>query len=235
MTRLAVNPGDRPSRLDLARHLTGEAPLAGGLDEAWLAEVVAGRARVPPFDAAVLRAAAARLDDPRPAPARRWAWVLLPVLLAAALLLTVRPPGPGGRLKGDVDLGFYLLRDGQVYPGDPSAAFREGDRLQFTYRAAGWDTLVLLSVDGEGTISRYAPAEGDRPVPVVPGDRRLLDGSVRLDDASGPEVFVAFFAVDSAAEAEALAREAYAAGGPDAVARLGDELPGVAVLVIEKP
>lgn len=243
MTLPPLNDGRRPSRLDLALHATGERRLSPPPDPARLAELEAERARTPAFDAAVLRAAAARVEeapdpvrtDPVPWWRRPWR-VLVPVLVAAALaLVLVRPgPGPSGRLKGEVDLGFYVQRAGEVLPGDPGGTFSAGDRLQFTYRASGYDSLVLVSVDGEGTLSRYYPATGDAPVPVVPGDRHVLDGAVELDDAPGPEVFVAVFGADSATEVERTVRERWREGGVDGLVRLADETPGVAVLVIRK-
>lgn len=245
MTLPPLNDGRRYSRLDVARHATAEAALDPPPSPPRLAELEAERARTPPFDPVVLRAAAARVEDPvrsRPpsgaVPWWRRAWlVLTPALAVAALVLVlVRPgAGPAGRLKGDVDLGFYVQRQGEVLPGDPAGVFGAGDRLQFTYRAAGYDSLVLVSMDGGGTLSRYYPAAGDTPVPVVPGDRHVLDGAIELDDAPGPEVFVAVFGAASASEVERSVTDRWNEAGVDGLVRMGDEAAGVAVLVIHKP
>jgi len=241
-----INPGTRPSRLLLARHATGElsgdtspsSPDTAGA-AAWRAGLDANRPRVEPFDMEVLRARAARLEDttePRTRPAPAWRrWLLLaPVLaVAMAVFLAVRP-GPTNRLKGNADLGFYVLRGDEVYPGDPDATFRAGDRLQFTYRAAH-DRLVLLSIDGDGRLTRYFPEAGEVGVPIIPGDRHVLDRSILLDDAPGPEVFLGFFGdAWSVQQATALAERTYADGGADALVALSAEDPSIAALLLEK-
>lgn len=219
-----VNDGSRPSRLALARAATGELPPVPGPEaERYAAELDAARAELAPFDATILRAAAARVESERPRVAPRpwyrrlWVW---PVLALAAALLVVLPRGPTNRPKGSVDLDFLVLRDGQVQPGQPGGTYRAGDRLQFTYRADGLDSLVLLSIDGEGTLTVFYPSAGEEPAAVVPGDRHVLEGSIELDDAPGPEVFVAIFGPSSVSEAEELALEAYRSGGADGLEAL---------------
>ena len=80
----------------------------------------------------------------------------------------------------------------------------------------------------------YFPDEGDQPVPVVPGERHLLEGSILLDDARGPETFVAFYGDTTAAEARESALAAWAEGGLEGLVALGEERADVAVLVLEK-
>lgn len=236
------NEGGRPSRLQLDRHATGETSLdvsdvSDPAAAAHLAAVEAEKVRVAPFDFAAISARAATLEkarEPRAAN-RSWALWLVPVLaIAAALLLVVRPPEPSNRTKGLADLDFLVLQNGQAVLGDPDGTYREGDRLQFAYRSAGQDRLLLLSVDGTGYVTVYYPDAGEAPVAIVPGERHVLDGSIILDDAPGPEVFVAFF---GERWTRSLAREtverAFAEGGPDALLAL-EEDPDVAVLALEK-
>lgn len=236
------NDGGRPSRLQLDRHATGETSLdvsdvSDPAAAAHLAAVEAEKVRVAPFDFAAISARAATLEkarEPRAAN-RSWALWLVPVLaIAAALLLVVRPPEPSNRTKGLADLDFLVLQNGQAVLGDPDGTYREGDRLQFAYRSAGQDRLLLLSVDGTGYVTVYYPDAGEAPVAIVPGERHVLDGSIILDDAPGPEVFVAFF---GERWTRSLAREtverAFAEGGPDALLAL-EEDPDVAVLALEK-
>lgn len=236
--KLHINDGDRPSRLELARQLVGEAPVQEPeAVEALRAEV---EAHPPPaFDAEALRARAARIpaslgELPAPRAAANWGrWVGVFFAMAAALLLLVRPPELGNRLKGEDDLGFYVLREGSVHMGDPEATVRAGDRLQFSYYTDA-DRLILLSVDGTGRVSVFYPGNGEEGVEVIPGERHVLDGSVELDDAEGPEVFVAFFGDWTVREARSAAEEAWLEGGAGALRRLPARLDDVAVLALEK-
>ena len=258
-----INTGSRPSRLALARHATGEARLPDALvaqpdAAAFLASLEAERARVEPFDFEVLRARSERLGDEAPptsatAPWWRRTWFAAPVLALAAALFAVRAPDPAARppadatdaaastppesgpnrLKGEADLGFYVLRGDRVYPGDPSETFRAGDRLQFTYRGP-YSSLVLLSVDGDGRLTVFYPEAGERGVPLVPGDRHVLDGSIVLDDAPGPEVFLGFFGDGwTVSRAREAALAAYASGGAAALVALADE-PSVSAVPLER-
>lgn len=254
-----INPGNRPSRLVLARRATGEtsadvSDVSTGQPRdvsdvsdvsAWLAGLEAERARVEPFDFRAIRARAERLDDApaRPVVAsvpwwRRLLYVVPVLAVAAALLFVVRPAAlverPTNRIKGEDELGFYVLRDGQVYPGKAGDTFREGDRLRFTYRTAH-DHLVLLSIDGTGHLTLFYPEAGEAGVAVVPGELHALDSSIQLDAAPGPEVFLGFFgdawSVSSAREA---AQRVYDEGGPAALVAFGDAEPGVSTVLLEK-
>ncbi len=242
------NDGGRPSRLDLARQLTGELPRDASPElDALEAEVASARAVLPPFDPELLRAAAARQEEAerrgqRPATAvqrvrwwRSWFTALVPALACALALYALRAPeDAGNRLKGGVDLDFYVLQGAEVKPGVEGEVLAAGDRVQFTYRAAGHDTLVLVGVDGEGAVSLYYPERGDAPEAVEPWDRRVLEGSIELDDAAGPEVFVALFSVESASEGLELVEEIYAEGGWGAVVRWAKDAPDADALVVEK-
>ncbi|MEY3213569.1 MAG: hypothetical protein RIT28_4050 [Pseudomonadota bacterium] len=240
-----LNDGTRPSRLALARAATGEtAPQSGPEALAYAAELQDAEASLAPFDWEILRAAAARVDDERPAPApapatpwwRRFGLVLAPALaVAAALLIAVLPDAPSSRAKGDVDLDFVVLREGRVMPGVEGRVYGPGDLLQFTYRAAGHEQLVLLSIDGEGKVTVFYPSQGEAPLAVVPGERHVLDGSIALDAAPGPELFVAVFGPSSVGEARALVEDAWTQGGAAAVTRLKQTDPAVDVVMVQKP
>lgn len=244
-----LNDGSRPSRLAISRQLAGEAPLPAPHADApevqdWGAQVAA--ARPPAFDPAALRARAAALRDEAPAPAtsgvvlpfaRRAApWVGALAALAAALFLVVRPPErDGSRLKGETRLEFYVQRDGHSFDGDPDAEVRPGDRLQFAFHPGAYGTVVLVGVDGTGTVQTYWPDDGGAPLAATPGERQLLDGSIQLDDAPGPEVFVAGFAGQAPAALAAEVGDAWEAGGVEAIVALDEARPDLAILVLEKP
>jgi len=251
---LDINDGDRPSRLELGRQLTGELPSAfsssadtGALD-AFSRAIEADRARLPAFDPEVLRAAAERLDDAPPtAPTpkrpwwRTWSVALLPLVVAALALFVVQiPDGSNNRLKGingingPADLDFFVLQDGEARPGVDGERVRPGDRVQFSYRSGGLDTLVIIGVDGAGTVTVFYPERGERPEPIEPDGRRVLEGSIELDDAPGPEVFVGVFGVEDVEQALELVESTYDDAGLMGVASLGhdDVDPGLAIDVV---
>lgn len=237
---MRINDGSKASALRIARHHTGEEPLSA-VDLAGAAATLAAleeeKERVPPFDWAVLSAAAHRVEElrsPVVAPRRSWWWGLLPALALGLALVFLRIPPEGNRLKGEVDLGFYLLRDGQVLPGDPDGPVRADDRIQFTYHAATYDSIVLLSLDGRGQLTVFYPESGEEPQPVIPGETHVLEGSIRLDDAPGPETFIAFYGVDSVSEARERAQGAWKEEGIAGLRALADQSPDVALLVLER-
>jgi hypothetical protein len=251
-----LNDGTRPSRVALARALTGEAPPPPGAE----AELAAFAAEVeahppPPLDLDALRARAAALSAseveeavaPRPLPATQgelvplfrrvapWAGPL--AALAAALLFFIQPFQPadraGVRLKGEAHLGFDVSRDGHAFPGAPDTVVEAGDRIRFSYGSAGAETLVIVGVDATGTVQTYWPDEGDEAVAIPPGDH-LLPGSVQLDDAPGPEVFVAAFDGADAEEVAELVRRAWTEGGVKGLRGLDEARADIAALVLEK-
>jgi len=233
----ALNQGERPSQLELGRRLVGE--VEGPMDPDYARRVAS--VVVEPFDWEAIRARSERLVDPPPPPAPVPWWrrlhvpVLVPAFAAAAAAVVLLQPDAGNRVKGGgADLGFYVLRDGTPLLGDPDLAWPAGERLQLNYTSAGAVTMVLLSVDGVGRVSRWFPAEGSEPVPVVPGGRHVLDASIILDDAPGPEVFVAAFDVESADEVERRVLEVWGRGGLEALLDWDGDDPLVATLVIEK-
>ncbi len=250
-----INDGSRPSKLELGRRHTGEVPKQGSPEEAAFAEQIAAPG-LAPFDWEVLSKAAARVPEQDPlmllgrsglpqraapeAPVQSWwrrlklAWVV-PVLVACLALVVVVPRlggGPGVK-GGGVDLDFMLQRDGQMMPGTDAELFHPGDRLQFSYRAPGYEDLVLVGVDGTGELSVYYPRAGELPYPIVPGERHFLDGSIVLDEAPGPEIFVAVFGSGGVSEARELVEDAFERDGLPALEQLA-ELPGVDVVRIDK-
>ncbi len=247
--KLRINDGSRPSQLSLGRHVAGETSMHVSFEELQSYVNDIHDTSVAPFnhDALLARAFAMTGDGlgtpslgSAPAWTRRLGWIASALAVAAALFLLVRPPPPprhGNNLKGTTNLDFYVLRDGQPYPGDPSLAVRPGDRLQFTYRSGDADHMVLIGVDGTGRFEQFYPDEGSAAVAVVPGERHVLEGSILLDDAPGPEVFVAFFGDETEVDVgRALdrAERAWRADGADGLVALAAEDADVAVLVLEK-
>ena len=187
----------------------------------------------------------AALAEPRPSLASGEAWmarlrrvgpgVAGALALAAALLLFLRPPGPTTtvRLKGEAHLGFDVSRAGRAFPGTDETVVQSGDRIRFNYGSGGADTLVIVGVDATGTVQTYWPDEGDAAVAIEPGDH-VLPGSIQLDNARGPEVFVAAFDGAGAEAIAELVSRTWAEGGVEGVIALDDARPDLAVLVLEK-
>jgi hypothetical protein len=101
------------------------------------------------------------------------------------------PDRPANRLKGAAALEAWLDVEGHPQRVEPGVVLSAGDRLQFKITTTRTH-LALLGVDGTGTVSRYVPVGGDVSADFVPGNARPLRDALVLDDAPGPEVFVAF-------------------------------------------
>jgi hypothetical protein len=234
-----INDGRRPSHFELARRATGET--AGEIPDDFRAALDSAKTRVRPFDWEVLSKHAARIDE-EPVAARArprpWLWTLVPTLVAAMALVILAPTErSANRTKGGAFLipsvSYHVLRGEEVFAQDALPTLREGDRVLFTVDPAGHDAMVLLSVDGLGHWTTYYPTSGSNPAPVAPRPQELPE-SIQLDDAPGPEVFVAFFGVTSVEEAQAMAEDAYRDGGADGLQDLARERDDVEVSVIRK-
>ena len=233
---------DGVSRLELGRMSSGELPRAHDERLAAFEREVAAEP-LPAFDFAALRAASHRVEEPpaeRPPDKAPW-WrgvfaVLVPLTVAALAMVAIRSPEPGTHgTKGHADLDFFVDKDGEVRPGVDGETLAPGDRVQFSYRADGLDSLVIVNVDGTGTITVFFPEdEQGPPGEVIPGGRQLLDFSVALDDAPGPEVFVGVFGVGSVGEAVDLVELSFEGGGHAALLELPLTDDAVDVVRVEK-
>ena len=202
---LGINDGTRPSLLDLDRRLVGEQ--SGDIPEAHRIATEAAAQDVPPLDIAALRSRARVTDRPVRRP-KRWlfAGLVAASTMAAAGALVVQPMGtptaePMVRAKGGAQLGWMVLRDDGVQMGSADQTVAAGDRIQFTWAGNDVSSAVVIGVDGTGTSTVLWPADGgDVPVPLH-GASGMLDGSVKLDDAPGPERFFIVFNAASVSEA----------------------------------
>ncbi len=156
---------------------------------------------------------------------RAWAATAM-VVAGVALVVALLPREPvpdrthdpihANRFKGEVSLDVYALQGDEVVAVTPGQPLQPGDRIQFTYTSGPLNHLVLVGVDGTGVISRYYPDEGSLSQPVVPGSEMILEDSLVLDDAPGPEVFVAVFSDQplDVTDVERATREALERSGP---------------------
>ena len=133
---------------------------------------------------------------------RSLSWAIAAVVTALLVGVFVPPTEPGGdptattltgpnRLKGAATLSAWQPTGDAPARLESGVLLGEGDVLQFTVTTTRTH-LALLGVDGTGTVSRYVPVGGDLSMPFAPGSNRPLPDALVLDDASGPEVFLAF-------------------------------------------
>ena len=148
----------------------------------------------------------------------------------------VRPSEPEleVRAKGGPQLGWMVLHDGEVRIGDVQTAVHPGDRIQFTW-AGDAQEMVLLGSDESREVRLLWPTDPSaEPVP-LDGESGMLDGSVELDDAPGPELFIAVFNPDSVDAAVEVVSAALGDGlTADGLVGWGDSRQDVDVLLIPK-
>ncbi len=255
--RLALRPGDgggaHPGRLTLGRlgagelspaeraavlaHVAGCARCRAVIDDDE-AERLAFLARRPA--SALLAALEARRRTPWWRRVRPASWIGGLVAAAAALLLAVQTGdlsdsgGGGTRLKAAFDLSFHVRSGQTVEVGVPGASYRPGDAIQLRYSSPVDAYLIVLSVDSVGAATAFYDDHG-RSLPIAAGVAELLDGSVILDDALGPERVIGCFSDAPLATADVLAAAraalSEASGDPRAVARLGAPCRQVSFLI----
>jgi hypothetical protein len=250
------NDGSRPSHLQLDRYATGElspdeaARVEASLDatsRAHLAAVENAAADLPPLDVAAVRRRAI-VDPARPLPApvndtrafRRW-W-MAGLAVAAALALFVVSPWPGGDPDAPPDVVFrggdlltvYAVEGSDRQPYVPGTPLGSGDTIGFSVDATGHTSVVLLSIDGAGTLTALYPEQvTDEAFPLSGTGRVALPELVTLDDAPGPEVFVA--ALDRSTEEIATEMlRVYGSGGHPALLAWAAETPGVDAVEVTK-
>ncbi|MEQ1501301.1 MAG: hypothetical protein ABMB14_03680 [Myxococcota bacterium] len=243
---MSPNEGQRPSRLALDRYATGEltdaerSAVEARLDDRarrHLAAVEASRSGVPAFDPAALRR---RADGARPANDAvgfRWLGFVGIAAMAAALLVAVglrgTTPDPTVRYRTGEQLEVYQLAGESLAPYAAGTPVGEDDVLGFQVTGPGHRGVVVLSVDGTGAVSVFYPASGDAPEPIDAETPLPLPGTVILDGAPGPEVFVAVFD-RSVPEARAAVARVYADGGAAAVEAWADAEAGVSAVEVTR-
>ncbi len=128
----------------------------------------------------------------------------MPVLVAAVALFAIVPltqvdpdPEPGVRIKGGgVGLSMFVKDLDGVQPGHDGMHLSAGDQIQFRYNADEHDYLFIISVDARGTISSLYPEETEQSIRVLPQGAHVLQGSIILDEAVGPERIYAVFSAE---------------------------------------
>ncbi len=233
------NPGTRPSHLSLDRFVTGELSEPPILDEAARAHVNAVKAAaadVVPLDAHALRQRASQLTGnvDIPVSANRMPWMVGGLLAAAlALFVTLQPPTADViRTRGDADLLVFQVGRFALFPYDGEVVNPATD-LVLKVRAGQHQGVVVLGVDGTGTVSQYWPESGEAPEALAGGGIVDLPGSLRLDATPGPEVLVAAFDMEVSPVRDAL-RTAFQVGGLEGVRGWASAHPDADAVVVER-
>ena len=145
------------------------------------------------------------------------------------------PTQDGDRIKGTTSLAAEVLRKGEPQPIEEGMTLVAGDAIEFRVDTGTYDHVVLVGIDGTGTVSFMQPASGGASAPITPGAGKTLGTAFRLDDAPGPEVYVAFLTdepIDAAEAAIAVERWAGDAGAEAVSRHAPDHAFGGAVEVL---
>lgn len=109
-----------------------------------------------------------------------------PSAIAAA---TPAPDENGVRLKGlEPHLAIFRKTPAGSEPLHPGQKTRPGEVLRIGYQSAGFPYGAILSVDGNGNVTRHWPASGERSGRLQGGEA-LLPSSFELDAAPDYERF----------------------------------------------
>jgi hypothetical protein len=122
------------------------------------------------------------------------ALVIVLCAVPATVLWIKAHPEKTTRTKGGVALEMFV-KDAVLgaRPAPDGTTLKEGDQIQFRYRADGKRYVFVVSVTDQGVFSPLYPDRPSASIEVTPSGTHVLDGSVILDDAHGPERIIALF------------------------------------------
>ncbi len=128
-----------------------------------------------------------------------WAASLASVVVVVAALFISYPylGGPNGGDSGEIiytkGLEAHLVIFRKLAAGNEqlneATLVRAGDVLQLSYVAGAGRFGVIVSLDGNGTVTRHYPARGKQAVELNAQGAQLLDFAYELDDAPDFERF----------------------------------------------
>jgi anti-sigma factor RsiW len=127
------------------------------------------------------------------------------------------PPDPVQRWAqnqtkgGDAKLGFFVRESAGVRLGTDGENLAPGAQIQFAVvDVADASAMVIVGVDGKGAVSTYATRAltGREKGPSGGGKARLLEQSLVLDDAMGPERFFVVYGSGAVGQVQRAAEDA---------------------------
>lgn len=140
----------------------------------------------------------------------------------------------GFRVKGGADFSILVENRNGAIEERESDVYYPGERIQVCYSTVDTAYLILMSIDSNGTLSRYFPTRGDSSMKINPGVNIPLSNSIRLDSYIGEEKLIMAFSNEplSVAKVESQIKTAFAENSLDSL-RLNDE-SDVQVRTIQK-
>jgi hypothetical protein len=123
-------------------------------------------------------------------------------------------------IKGSIGLQVFCQRGDHVFLVNPGDLLLAEDKIRFQVTPSGPGHLLVISVDGNGQVHRYASSQ-------VAGGEQALPGSIVLDDSPGDErIFVLFSPenIDFARVQEAVAEGLRSGARPEKMDSLPLEL-----------
>jgi hypothetical protein len=125
-------------------------------------------------------------------------WLLGSAVASACAVLLAVSTWQGSdevRTKGGTEFGVYVKRAGEASPLRlaSGARVRAGEVLRFHYRPPSDGWLLLVSIDGTGQLTVFHPYQGTAAARVAGGTLSVLEESIALDEAPGPERLAAIF------------------------------------------
>ncbi|MDA3899585.1 MAG: hypothetical protein PF637_03590 [Spirochaetes bacterium] len=96
------------------------------------------------------------------------------------------------RIKGSASLNIYKKSETGVIVLTNRSVVKPGDHLQIAYQNDTSTFGAILSIDGNGTITRHFPIDSNVSRSIEKGKRVTLDNSYVLDDAPYFEKFYLF-------------------------------------------
>lgn len=126
--------------------------------------------------------------------ASRTAMIAIPAACALLVLLTVFGPRqdeePGVRSKGyGPAIVLYKQSEGGAELLQNNATVLPGDTVQLAYHAGRMEQGVILSIDGNGVVTRHFPREGEFSAHLEDENLVLMPYAYRLDEAPDFERF----------------------------------------------
>ena len=104
---------------------------------------------------------------------------------------------PAVAFKGSFAIEVTAARDNETFAVKDGVHLRAGDAVRFAVTADRPGYLTVFSVDGNGATSPFYPSSplsaDTAPLEIPSAGKQVLPGSIVLDDAPGPERFIAVF------------------------------------------